>query len=824
MTELSATIRLRPTRIGFLVRPTDMASICKIMRCCSCLWGGVYNPTIPVFRVPPKEWKLERLERIKGLEIARGYIRFFEPDVFVEAEEGLLEEVGLGALRADHGLSREAVTLKEFLSPRDHRDWSEPAFGLNIVDVLSEVYRAEQRFQHREQRRSVLVKADKKSGLVEALFGSYPRRSDTNYVEQAYKDVFAPQEVAATPMTWLEVFKKGAQTPLRVTRHALESQRYWYHDEVIFIFDPKRPTDLIDLWNLRLEPRPVIAVPVDWVESLADELRKVVKDVYRPVRGNPNGVMHHPTVEFARSLSKTKAQAVAETLKKDLPAGAFAVKLWRNRVWYEHHDEGMHRDRRLEVTAEERRTQLPVKEGGELTAAFDALAPEFASRYGGHDFRWVNAVQVTTFERPERIGTVIPFNTFDREWPRLHFAGERVIIGTEGWVFGQRWKNSSQNMSLLSKEDVVIGSLRLRGIEAVLSEPGHIAKEMLEHLGGLWGVFLLADVETVQLLNKMAGGMRRLTNQTETVEETFERRSAPVKEWVDHLARRKQRNHSPRLELAEFTGRKVIRLGLETNCPHCQAANWHSLTAVDYCVTCERCLKPYEFPQAHLRNQNRNWHYRVVGPFSVPDYAKGSCGVLLALRVLGKLGPSHDAMTFSTALALEFDGMKAEADFVAWVRKERHDSQRPPDLIIGEAKSLGKGDLIKQKDLTKLKAIGRKLPGAVIVISVMRGTFTESEKKLLIPFVRWARRLSKEGRPTNPVILMTGNELFARLYVNTAWKELGEPHKSFADYKHTSTLHNFANATQQIYLGLPSFVEWREAHWKKRSARRKKAA
>ena len=32
---------------------------------------------------------------------------------------------------------------------------------------------------------------------------------------------------------------------------------------------------------------------------------------------------------------------------------------------------------------------------------------------------------------------------------------------------------------------------------------------MLDHLGGLWGVHLLADLETLQLLNKMAGGLRR---------------------------------------------------------------------------------------------------------------------------------------------------------------------------------------------------------------------------------------------------------------------------------------------------------------------------
>ncbi len=99
MTDISATIRLRPTRIAFLVRPTDLSSVRKIMSYCACLWGGVYNPIIPVFRTAPKEWKPEPFERIKGFAVAKGYVNFFEPGVFVESEEGLLENAGLGALR-----------------------------------------------------------------------------------------------------------------------------------------------------------------------------------------------------------------------------------------------------------------------------------------------------------------------------------------------------------------------------------------------------------------------------------------------------------------------------------------------------------------------------------------------------------------------------------------------------------------------------------------------------------------------------------------------------------------------------------------------------
>jgi hypothetical protein len=439
MTEISATIRLRPTRIGFLVRPTDMASIRQIMRACTCLWGGVFNPIIPVFRVPPKEWRVECFEHVKGLAVAKGYIDFFEPDVFVEAHDGLLEEAGLSALREKHTIDPQVIRLDKFLAAQGHRDWSEPAFGLNMVDVFRHLYKTEHRFQARNNKPSILVKAQRGSGLVEAVFGVFPQQQECAYITRSYRDVFTPTEHEPVPETWLEVFKKGAATPLRVTRHGLDIQRYWYHDLIVYVFDPSRPTDLIDLWNLRLEPRPVLPVPIEWLQPLASYIRDVLKAEHRPVRGNPNGMMHHATVEFGRSIVKNQAEELIEVLEGDLVAGALRVKHWRNRIWVLQTDDRIYRERRLEVTADEQRTRLDVKEGRELTATFETLAPQFAPRFAGQDWRWVNTVMLSKFSS-DKIATVLPFNMFDRRWPRLGMGGDRVVVGSEGWVFGQKYK------------------------------------------------------------------------------------------------------------------------------------------------------------------------------------------------------------------------------------------------------------------------------------------------------------------------------------------------------------------------------------------------
>ena len=264
-------------------------------------------------------------------------------------------------------------------------------------------------------------------------------------------DVFAPTERKATPDTWLEVFKQGAWTPLWVTRHGIGRQRYWYHDLLIHVFDPAKPIDLIDCWNLRLEPHPVLPIPFDWFEDLADQIREFLISEYRPLRGNRHGIMHHATVELSRSIPKNQADDLIKVLNKDLPEGALIVKHHRNRVWAQHTDNRIHRDARLEVTAEEQENSLTIKKEQELTASFKALAPKFASQFGGHHNRWVNTVTISAFS-PENIATVIPFNMFDRRWPRLGMGGDQVIVGSEGWVYSQTYKNWSESLNFLTNE------------------------------------------------------------------------------------------------------------------------------------------------------------------------------------------------------------------------------------------------------------------------------------------------------------------------------------------------------------------------------------
>ena len=806
MIELTANIRLRPTRIGFLIKPSDFRSIRQIMRINTCLWGGSYNPIIPIFKKPPEAWKREKYENIPGYEIAKGYVRFFEPDVYVEAEDGLLEKAGLASLRGDGYLDNPVIHLNQFMTG-EYGGVNKPHFGQGVFDILKSTYKNERRFKLRDEHPAII--APRKSDVfAEACIGVYPEGDELKYLSEAFRDVFKPEEVDSSPTTWEKVYGDNFITPLKFTNNHIERQRFWHHEPIIYVFDPQISLDLIDLWNLRIEPSPIFPVPIEWFSELSNSLIELIKQHYRPIKDSPHGVMHHSTVEISRSISERTAEKVVLPTLRELPQGSWHPKLWRNPIWHApFNNVSGPQYERMRLTVSERRVSLPVKTDGEMRSQFETLSPHFAHRHSGVKCRWVNVIVPQSYRHHE-IATVLPHNTFDRGWPRLGMGGEQVNITQEGWVFTQDYKDWVQPLYLLKNDQAFTQWFERLGVSATLSEPGRIAKQILNSLDGFWGLRLLNDPEMLQFINKLAMSTRRRVSKgdTTTQEEDFTGRSASIQEWETQIRQRNIRGSIPELKITHYTQRNVIKLGLETDCSHCRAKNWHNLDEVGYEVKCERCLKIYNFPQADLRNQNGNWKYRVVGPFAVPDYAQGSYSALLTVRALSELRMTglHDFINYSTALDLISGNKKPEIDFALWSADDsKHDTYGDPKLVIGEAKSFG-ANAIKKKDMAQLKKAAEMLPNSIIAISVLKESFSNTEKALLKKFVEWARK-PVNYKPRHWVILLTGTELFAKHNISYAWKDKGNPYNKFSDYHCTRTLQGLSNSTQAIYLNMPSY-------------------
>ena len=61
------------------------------------------------------------------------------------------------------------------------------------------------------------------------------------------------------------------------------------------------------------------------------------------------------------------------------------------------------------------------------------------------------------------------------------------------------------------------------------------------------------------------------------------------------------------------------------------------------------------------------------------------------------------------------------------------------------------------------------------------------------------------------VIVLTGTELFADHHLRQTWQETGGAHATMVKHPsvHIDDLWTLADITQQLYLGLPAYWEWR---------------
>ena len=116
---------------------------------------------------------------------------------------------------------------------------------------------------------------------------------------------------------------------------------------------------------------------------------------------------------------------------------------------------------------------------------------------------------------------------------------------------------------------------------------------------------------------------------------------------------------------------------------------------------------------------------------------------------------------------------KAEFDFACLISESNFDRQWDPKLFIGEAKSFGEGDLLKDKDVEKLKLIAERLPDCGIVFAVLRDHLHENETARLNELLLWLRTRRKQRKSKGDLLILTGNELFYDVSPTEKWQELG---------------------------------------------------
>ena len=807
MDNLNVKMRLRPVRFAFMVPPEDKANLRKIFQINTCLWGGVYNPIIPFFKRVPAWWERQGFKFYSARQIINGYLDYFEPDFIVEATKGLASDFGIDPERI--------LQLTDILPRSDQRD--EKGYGQTVLDLYRKLYCEEFQFVRRHKHHIVNVKAASHSfdDFAACLFGAFSEQSNLSYFGKAFTDAFDPEAVTLDAGGLVKLYKEGFSSALRMGVEGLEVSYNDYSDPTLFILNAQEPKDLLDYWNYRAVHRDCIAIPVQWLPELSDFCKGFIIANYRPLPRNPNGVMIHPKSLFSRSIPTEDIEGLhAKYLRVD-KEGANTLQVWYPPIWQPAPEYSVRRTRPI-VTATEKSLDVPL-DIEKPYIRFESLHPDFASRFGGKA-RWANVIRLRDWSHKDRIAIVFPSDFRAPAIPRFRAGSEHLLSTNEGLVDFPMFKDIPHAWQLMEGREAIELWLKGDNISCRLSESGRATQQIIQTLGGFSGVRRIAHKGIIDLLDGMA---RR-----------------PIARSAQYMKFQNQINIAIKGDiwrtrvLEALVERKAVELGYELKCAKCGSWGWHALNQLDSTVSCDLCLQRFAFPLANpADSKHARWAYRVVGPFSLPDYARGGYAAALAIRFFSDVvGHGNRAgATWSPGQELTLPtGEKVEADFLLWYQqKHMFNIDEPTEVVFGEAKSFGK-DVFKDEDVERMKLMADRYPGAALVFATLKEAqeLSQDEIKRIRKLAEWGREYDRQERQTRaPVIVLTGTELFVPHYLEQVWKEKGGKHKQLAEVAHLSldNLNTLADVTQQLYLDMPAYFAWREAKWEKRRRRLQKS-
>lgn len=790
VSNVSVSVRLRPVRFAFLVSPNNGKAISDIFRINTCLWGGMYNPVIPFLKQVPKWWHRDSKWNETAFEIMNGYLDFFEPDFLVETEPGLASGLGFGNGRV--------IGISDFSFMTD--DPKQRGYGLDTFDVYRQHFQQTFQFTLRKAHSLVEVSAENNSFRLfcACVFGAFPSRESSAYLAKAYKDAFEPVEFVLKDSTVENLYKIRPSNPLTMGSTFFKVQFNTPHKEpIMFVMDATKPQDLVDYWNLRAVRRQVLPIPVQWLDCLATYCKTVIDDNYRPLPGNPDGLMIKTLLIFARSIStKTVEELKNKYFSSDI-GNTIDVQCSYPSIW-QRTPEFVFREMRPTLSAGETTVNSTVTSDN-TDIRIPLIYPEFVSSQRREN-AWANVFRIREWTGTDQLATVFPSNYKDPRFPKLGLGLDPALPTTEGLVVFPKHRNVPFFWKLQSGSDAINTWLTTLGVKASISDGGRITQQVIQTLGGISGVQGFAHKDLVELLNEVS----RRPSHSIHCQEFRNRVNDTIKDNI-----LKSRNFELLVE------RGAVELGMELRCAKCLSWSWYSLKELDHLVKCNFCLRQFNFPITDPSNSTlARWAYRVIGPFSLPDYAKGGYAASLAIRVFAELVGSHpfSKVTWSTGQEIKLpSGRKVETDFIIWYqRTEVIGNDYPTQVVFGEAKSFGKNSL-KGEDIEKLQQLSQQFPGSILTFATMKqaSELSKDEKNHLTKLAEWGRKPDHNGSRA-PLVILTGNELFADLSLESTWQELGGRHAAVIEpaYISTDNLKVLADLTQQINLNMPSYGQW----------------
>jgi hypothetical protein len=696
----TASIRLsyRPMRLGLCVVDGATDDLRKAVKLTSTLWGGRFNPIIPVGGDP---------------KLAQDLMRMFHVDLLLPVSQG--------------------AAVEKLVRETKHLPWSRwERTTVNIgtgeaSPVFLDVYHPMTKMGRERHRMAstgyggghVLPNLlsrftpgnNPSDDAVLCTLGDYLPEEDSPLDYGAMADQLLGCDYPNANGLASDYWNKTS--PLSVTEFELIRYRKGSGPSAgVYVGDPARHSDLVSFWNLRAAGVEAVFLPNEGYEEL---LRGAVRWITRVQN------LHEGT-KLERQRGHGAWSDRSETQNWALHGPHF------NSTWNRYDLDNTSWDgRSIHVTKVQFEDQSALgtvdESNGKISIAFSLPPKNFSENIdGGSEHLMVTMRRVIdpnpslgTFQHP-----FLPqLNQFyGRE---VDFEGTRARIEPDGLGVIVKLSTGDLHIKGIPPQKLVEQLFALAGIETKPSPAGKVAMRVIQHMGGIDSCRAFKIRGVRDLLLKFSR------------DKHFSRAQALplIGANFDSFKRlfieaRGNNELTPQDVFLHLVRKKVFRPGIVLECPTCLLSAWHSVNDLAEQVTCSYCGSSIDIgPQLH----DGCWEFRVSGVFARSPDHEGAIPVTLALmQTLRCL--SFSGMTWLTGTDMSWPGLEdpAETDLVVITQSYEH----KPQLIIGECKTKMQ---ISAEQLDKLLAAAARFDGSGIEVFIMlakaAADFTEEELNLI---------------------------------------------------------------------------------------------
>jgi len=716
MASINLSIKYRPVRIGFLVQHGSIDDLVKAAGINTLLWGGIYNPIIPVST---------------NSKFAEQLMNLFSVDVLFPTSH--TKEID--DLIKKYPFLRAPACCAENIF---YEDWDTKKNIVWYLDSLNIVnYFWEKEFKHKPKKyksNCALIRweeNDELKHLFQILFGYFPTEYNLKYdFENAFLEWLRSREIKIS--TNSSIPKNLAETisPIRLTASELIGYGGNWRGDGIYVGDENDFYDLLYFWNLRASGLFIEFLPKNKIKRF----KKYIDAILERLNNTPN-IKDWIHVYYRMPHSE------AENLVKELKSKKrFVFSPCDEIIW-----NGLNIKPADLYFGWENILASVDKSYNRYVVSVSLPEKKFIvdkNRNVKQEYLIVSIDPISEFEFPEH--TLKP--PFIRQLNEFYsreivFDPSKIRIAKDGIAAIIESNRNSLFLYPIPHQALIQKIFELVGLKSEISQAGLITKTIIKKLEGV-------DGGRVFKIN----GVRKLL-QTLKANESITRGKGTSTIWGNGDFEKFENLYIEQREKAKLTTDDVfnfllkkdfLRPGLELICNHCKLPNWISLQQIDDIWRCNYCGDDNKIG-LQLKDRG-DWKFRKSGLFAKDNNQEGAIPVILTLLVFLRIF-DFSKFIYSPSLKLISENKSCEIDFCI-LQHQRGDKIQ---LGIGECKS--EGGIIDQEDVDNLKFIWNKVKSlnidCYLVFSKTAEKFEQSEIDLF-----------KKVKGENiPIILLTNKEM-----------------------------------------------------------------